>query len=79
MTQTALLEGNFVPVTERVAIPIPAAKLWTLLTDVETVVSCIPGAELTRLSPDGVHEATIKVKFGPTVATFRGSCGRLRQ
>ena len=36
------------------------------------VASCIPGAELAPDEGDGVWRGTIRVKFGPTVAVFRG-------
>ena len=36
------------------------------------VASCIPGAELAPDQGDGIWRGTIRVKFGPTVAIFRG-------
>jgi carbon monoxide dehydrogenase subunit G len=36
------------------------------------VASCIPGATLTKAGANGVYQGTMRVKFGPTVAQFRG-------
>jgi uncharacterized protein len=42
------------------------------LRDPALVASCIPGAALTAAGDGGAYQGTIRVKFGPTVATFRG-------
>jgi carbon monoxide dehydrogenase subunit G len=36
------------------------------------VASCIPGATLSPDQGDGLWRGSIRVKFGPTVAVFRG-------
>jgi carbon monoxide dehydrogenase subunit G len=59
-------------VTETTTIPLPADKVWPLLRDPALVASCIPGADLAPDQGDGVWRGSIKVKFGPTVASFRG-------
>jgi uncharacterized protein len=59
-------------VTETTTIPSPADKVWPLLRDPALVASCIPGAELAPDQGDGLWRGSIKVKFGPTVAAFRG-------
>ncbi|MBU2533912.1 MAG: SRPBCC family protein, partial [Alphaproteobacteria bacterium] len=38
----------------------------------ETVASCIPGATLSSDQEDDLWKGSISVKFGPTVAVFRG-------
>jgi len=58
--------------TETITIASPAADVWPLLRDPALVASCIPGAELAADQGDGVWRGSIKVKFGPTVASFRG-------
>jgi hypothetical protein len=42
------------------------------LSDPAVVASCIPGATLTKAGANGVYQGTMRVKFGPTVAQFRG-------
>ncbi len=59
-------------VTETTTIPSPADKVWPLLRDPALVASCIPGATLSPDQGDGVWRGSIRVKFGPTVAVFRG-------
>jgi uncharacterized protein len=57
---------------EEVTLPSPPDAVWPLLSDPAIVASCIPGAELTKAGDDGKYQGTMRVKFGPTVATFRG-------
>jgi uncharacterized protein len=57
---------------EEITIASPPARVWPLLTDPEVVASCIPGAALTAADASGAYKGTIRVKFGPTVAIFRG-------
>ena len=61
-----------ISLSEEITIPSPPAMVWPLLRDPALVASCIPGAELASAGEDGVYQGTIRVKFGPTVATFRG-------
>ena len=59
-------------VTEMTTIPSPTDKVWPLLRDPALVASCIPGATLSPDQGDGMWRGSIRVKFGPTVAVFRG-------
>ena len=63
-------------VSETTTIPSPADEVWPLLRDPALVASCIPGAELAPDQGDGQQDGTwrgsVRVKFGPTVAVFRG-------
>jgi carbon monoxide dehydrogenase subunit G len=59
-------------VTETTTIPSPADKVWPLLRDPALVASCIPGATLSPDQGDGMWRGSVRVKFGPTVAVFRG-------
>ena len=61
-----------VSLTETTTIPLPADEVWPLLSDPALVASCIPGAELAPDKGDGLWRGSIRVKFGPTVAVFRG-------
>ena len=61
-----------ISISEETVIPSPPGIVWPLLRDPAVVASCIPGAELSPESEGGSWSGSIKVKFGPTVATFRG-------
>src|SRR5271169_1886703 len=61
-----------ISLSEEVTIRSPLDAVWPLLRDPALVASCIPGAALTAAGDDGAYQGTIRVKFGPTVATFRG-------
>ena len=61
-----------VSLTETTTIALPADEVWPLLSDPALVASCIPGAELAPDKGDGLWRGSIRVKFGPTVAVFRG-------
>ena len=59
-------------ISETTNIPAAIDQVWPLLCDPAVVASCIPGAELSPDSREGMWKGAIKVKFGPTVATFKG-------
>jgi uncharacterized protein len=52
-------------------VAVPAAKTWAVLTDVERVAPCLPGA--TLLSVDGDEfTGAVKVKVGPITVSYQG-------
>ncbi len=59
-------------IAEQARIPAPLEQVWPLLADPALVASCIPGATLEPSSSDDVWRGAVKVRFGPTVATFKG-------
>jgi carbon monoxide dehydrogenase subunit G len=59
-------------VSETTTIPSPADQVWPLLRDPALVASCLPGATLSPDQGDGMWRGSVRVKFGPTVAVFRG-------
>jgi carbon monoxide dehydrogenase subunit G len=61
-----------ISIREEVAISMPPDVLWLILSDPAMVASCIPGAVLTKSGEGGTYQGTMRVKFGPTVALFRG-------
>jgi uncharacterized protein len=61
-----------ISIREEIAIASPPDAVWPILSDPATVASCIPGATLTKAGEDGKYQGTMRVKFGPTVAQFRG-------
>ncbi|MFM7610840.1 MAG: SRPBCC domain-containing protein, partial [Alphaproteobacteria bacterium] len=59
-------------ISEQTLIPAPLGVVWPLLSDPAEVAACIPGAQLAPSMGDGLWRGSIKVKFGPTTAAFRG-------
>ena len=61
-----------ISIREEITIAAAPEALWPLLSDPAVVASCIPGATLTKVDDKGGYQGTMRVKFGPTVAQFRG-------
>jgi uncharacterized protein len=53
-----------------VSVPIDAA--WAVLTDLEGIAPCLPGAQLTGVQGD-VYTGKIKIKVGPVVSNYAGT------
>ncbi len=64
--------SDLIPISEKASIPGSPAEVWPLISDPKAVVSCVPGAAIVAQRDDGTYEATITVKFGPTIAKFSG-------
>ncbi len=47
------------------------AETWKILTDLERIAPCLPGAQLQEVDGD-VYKGVVKIKVGPIVATFKG-------
>jgi carbon monoxide dehydrogenase subunit G len=52
-------------------VPRPVDEAWAVLTDIERIAPCMPGAKLTGVDGDDYH-GTVKVKVGPVVAQYAG-------
>jgi hypothetical protein len=59
-----------------VAAPIDQA--WKVLTDLETIAPCMPGAQLTEVEGDD-YRGTVKIKVGPITAKFKGTASFVEQ
>jgi carbon monoxide dehydrogenase subunit G len=53
-------------------VPVPEARAWEVLLDVERVAPCMPGATLDSVDGD-VISGRIKVKVGPIAMTYAGT------
>ncbi len=47
------------------------AHTWSVLTDVERIAPCMPGAQLQEIEGD-IYRGTVKVKLGPISTAFKG-------
>jgi carbon monoxide dehydrogenase subunit G len=61
-----------ISIREEITIAAPPEAVWPILSDPAVVAACIPGATLTKSDDKGAYQGTMRVKFGPTVAQFRG-------
>jgi len=53
-------------------VSVPIEQAWRVLTDLELIAPCMPGAQLTGVS-DGVYTGRVKVKVGPVTAEYAGT------
>ena len=52
-------------------VPRPIDRTWQILTDVELIAPCLPGAQLKEVEGD-TYRGVVKVKVGPILAQFAG-------
>jgi carbon monoxide dehydrogenase subunit G len=53
-------------------VPAGLEASWQIITDVPSLVACMPGAELTEVAPDGAYRGIARVKIGPVQLQFNG-------
>src|ERR1700683_827592 len=58
--------------TNEFEVAVPVAEAWSVLTDVERIAPCLPGAELKEVEGDE-YRGVVKVKVGPISASYRGA------
>ena len=52
-------------------VNVPINDAWVILTDLERIAPCLPGAQLTEVEGD-TYRGQVKVKVGQIVAQFKG-------
>ncbi len=57
--------------TNEFEVRVPPEVAWAVLTDVERIAPCMPGAELREIEGDE-YRGVVKVKVGPITAEYRG-------
>jgi carbon monoxide dehydrogenase subunit G len=60
-----------VELTNEFTVGVPTEQAWALLTDVERIAPCMPGAELQEVEGDE-YRGVVKVKVGPITAQYKG-------
>ncbi len=53
-------------------VGVPVSQAWEVLTDLELIAPCMPGAALTGVN-DGVYTGKVKIKVGPVSAEYAGT------
>src|SRR5262249_203136 len=57
--------------TNEFRVGVPPSQAWTVLTDVERIAPCMPGAQLEEVEGDE-YRGIVKVKVGPITAQYKG-------
>ncbi|KAA0929050.1 SRPBCC family protein [Streptomyces apricus] len=57
--------------THEFRVNLPPDAAWDLLTDVERVAPCMPGAQLTGVDGDA-YNGVVKIKVGPMTVQYKG-------
>ena len=58
--------------TNEFTVSVPVETAWTVLTDVERIAPCMPGAQLQEIEGDE-YRGVVKVKVGPITAQYKGA------
>ncbi len=53
-------------------VAVPPSTAWSVLTDVERIAPCMPGAQLQEIEGDE-YRGVVKVKVGPITAQYKGA------
>ena len=64
--------------TNEFRVDVPPATAWAVLTDVERIAPCMPGAQLQEIAGDE-YRGVVKVKVGPITAQYKGVARMIEQ
>lgn len=53
-------------------VPLAVEEAWTLLTDIQRIAPCMPGAELTEIVDERSYKGKVAVRLGPVALSFSG-------
>lgn len=53
-------------------VGVPVEQAWEVLTDIERIAPCMPGAQLQEVEGDQ-YRGVVKVKVGPITAQYKGT------
>ncbi|MGW6196889.1 SRPBCC family protein [Kribbella sp. NPDC055110] len=59
-------------ITHEFTVSVPPAEAWAVLTDLEAIAPCMPGAGLTGFDGE-TYQGKIRVKLGPVISDFGGT------
>jgi uncharacterized protein len=57
--------------TNEFRVGVPVERAWEVLTDVELIAPCMPGAQLQEIEGEE-YRGVVKVKVGPITAQYKG-------
>jgi hypothetical protein len=64
--------------TNEFRVGVPVQQAWEVLTDVERIAPCLPGAQLQEVEGDE-YRGIVKVKVGPITAQYKGKASFVEQ
>jgi carbon monoxide dehydrogenase subunit G len=67
-----------VELTNRFVVDVPVEQAWSVLTDLERIAPCMPGAELQEVG-GAEYRGVVKVKVGPITAHYKGKATFVEQ
>jgi len=67
-----------VDLTNEFRVGVPVEQAWAVLTDVERIAPCMPGAQLQEIEGDE-YRGVVKVKVGPITAQYKGAARFVEQ
>jgi carbon monoxide dehydrogenase subunit G len=59
-------------------VPVPVDQAWAVLTDLERIAPCMPGAQLQEVDGEE-YRGIVKVKVGPITAQYKGKAKFVEQ
>ena len=57
--------------TNEFHVAVPLARAWAVLTDIELIAPCMPGAQLEEIEGNE-YRGGVKIKVGPITAQYKG-------
>ncbi|MBW8827086.1 MAG: SRPBCC family protein [Acidobacteria bacterium] len=57
--------------TNEFTVGVPVGEAWKVLTDLERIAPCMPGAQLQEVEGDE-YRGVVKIKVGPITAQYKG-------
>jgi carbon monoxide dehydrogenase subunit G len=61
-----------VQITNEFTVGVPIERAWAVLTDLEGIAPCMPGAQLTGRDGD-TYRGKVKIKVGPVTSEYAGT------
>ena len=58
--------------TNEFEVPVAVEEAWKVLTDVERIAPCLPGAQLKEIEGEE-YRGIVRVKVGPITASYKGA------